>query len=68
MVNRYEKMSDEELRELAKGRNKRTGCFKNTAISAQRELWKRHHWGASECGSVDNGYIDRPIEDVQYNG
>lgn len=64
---RYSSMTDEELKELAKERNKKTGCFKKTAISAQQELWKRNHW-VSEDRTQDDGYSDRGIEDIQYNG
>lgn len=66
--NRYSSMTDEELKELAKERNKRTGCFKKTALSAQRELWNRNHWGVSDELLVDDENIDRTIEDIQYNG
>ena len=67
MASRYSAMSDAELKELAKGRNKQTGCFKKTAISAQQELWRRNHW-VSEGRMHDDGYTDRSIEDIQYNG
>lgn len=66
--NRYSSMTDEELKELAKERNKRTGCFKKTALSAQKELWNRNHWGADEDRLHDDGYTDRSIEELQYNG
>ena len=65
---RYSSMIDEELKELAKGRNKQTGCFKKTAISAQRELWNRHHWATDEDINLDDGISDRTTEDIQYNG
>lgn len=68
MTSKWEKMSDEELKEQAKQRNKRTGCFKNTAISAQVELWKRYHWGVQDSYLLDDETIDRTIEDIQYNG
>lgn len=61
---RYSSMTDEELKELAKQRNKKTGCFKRTAMIAQHELWKRNHWDI-EQDRVDE---DRDILDVQYNG
>lgn len=64
---RYSLMTDEELRELAKGRNKKTGCFKRTAISAQQELWKRHHW-VKEDRIQDDGYTEKGIEEIDYNG
>lgn len=68
MANRYEKMSDDELRELAKQRAKDTGCFKNTALAAQRELWKRTHWDTCDDIEVATAGYDRSIEDIQYNG
>lgn len=64
---RYTKMTDKELKEVAKGKNKQTGCFKKTAIAAQRELWSRNHW-IDEERLIDDGYQERSIEDVQYNG
>lgn len=64
---RYSSMTDEELRELAKGRNKKTGCFKKTAISAQQELWRRNHW-VTEDRIQDDGYTDKSIEEIDYNG
>lgn len=67
MGNRYQTMSDDELRELAKQRVKKTGCFKRTAIAAQRELWSRKHW-VDEDAIIDDGVSDRGIEDIQYNG
>ena len=63
----YEKMSDEELKELAKERVKRTGAFKKTAIKAQQELWRRSHW-ADDDGSYDDGFIERSAEEIDYNG
>lgn len=67
MATRYDKMTDEELKEEAKRRRKKDGSYTKTAISAQQELWKRTHW-TSNRASYDNGYIDRGIEDIQYNG
>lgn len=64
---RYSSMTDEELKELAKQRNKKTGCFKKTALSAQRELWNRKHW-ETEQDRICDEVIDRDIVDVQYNG
>lgn len=61
-------MTDEELKELAKERNKKTGCFKKTALSAQYELWNRNHWDMEQDRFEDDGVLDRDIVDVQYNG
>lgn len=65
--NRYERMSDDELSELAKQRVKKTGCFKKTALEAQLELWKRHHW-VSDDKWYDDGVIDLFMEDIEYDG
>lgn len=61
-------MSDEELKELAKERNKQTGCFKKTALAAQRELWNRTHWNTYDDIVVEVDGYDRSIEEIQYNG
>lgn len=66
--NRYKAMSDEELRELSKQKVKSTGCFKRTALAAQKELWERHHWNTDNSATIDDGFIDRDIDDIQYNG
>ena len=60
-------MSDEELLELAKQKTKKTGCFKKTALKAQDELWRRHHW-TDNNRTYDDGFTERPIEDIDYNG
>ena len=65
---RYELMSEDELKELAKERNKRTGCFKKTALSAQTELYRRTHWEVADPFVADEEVVDRAIEDIQYNG
>ena len=64
---RYKTMSDDELREVAKQRNKKTGSFKSTAIHAQYELYRRHQW-VHENIKTDDGYLERSIEDRDYNG
>ena len=66
MDKRYDKMSDNELRDLAKQKVKKTGLYKEFAIEAQHELWKRRHWETDD--KVLNDVIDRDIVDVQYNG
>lgn len=66
-MNRYERMSDDELTVLAKERVKATGAYKQTAIRAQRELYNRHHWTLNEA-SYDDGVIERRTEDIDYNG
>lgn len=66
-MSRYQQMSEAELKELANERNKRTGCFKQTALNAQRELYKRFHYPERHV-SLDDGYIDRRREEFDYNG
>ena len=65
--NRYEAMSDEELRELSKQKNKKNGCFSRVALAAQRELWDRKHWNTIDITEIDQ-YVDRDLNDLQYNG
>lgn len=67
MANRYTAMRDDELRELAMQRVKKTGCFKQTALAAQRELWKRKHWETNDEPDEEDVW-GRSIEDIQYNG
>ena len=67
MANRYKTMSDDELRELAKQRVKKTGCFSKVALAAQRELWSRYHWNTIDITELDD-FADRSLEDIQYNG
>ena len=38
MASRYSSMSDEELRELAKGKNKQTGCLKKQLSQHSRSF------------------------------
>lgn len=64
---RYETMSDDELRELAKQKVKKTGCFSKVALAAQRELWNRKHWNTIDATELDD-FADRDICDLQYNG
>ena len=64
---KYEQMTREQLKELAKEKYK-NGKFTKTAIAAQRELYNRSHWDIEERYVFDNGYIERDIVDVQYNG
>ena len=59
----YGSLSDEELRELAKKKYKKSGLFTKSAIRAQRELWRRNHWFVS-----DRADDERDLLDVQYNG
>ena len=66
LTKRYELMSDEELRELTKQKVKSTGIYKETAIEAQHELWKRKHWKTND--RIMNDVTDRDIVDIQYNG
>ena len=65
--NRYETMSDDELRELSKQKVKKTGCFSRVALAAQRELWNRKHWNTVDVTEFDQ-YADRDLNDIQYNG
>lgn len=65
--NRYEIMSDDELRELSKQKVKKTGCFSRVALAAQRELWNRKHWNTVDVTELDQ-YADRDLNDIQYNG
>ena len=68
-MTRYEQMTDDELRELAKQKVKKTGSFKQTALAAQRELYRRYHWETTDdVYSVLDDYVDRSVEDIQYNG
>ncbi len=68
-MNKYELMSDEELKALSLEKVKSTGLYKQTALRAQRELWNRKHWGTTDdVYSVLDDYVDRSIEDIQYNG
>lgn len=67
LLSRYEKMSDEELQELAKEKVKNTGSFKRSAIRAQQELYDRHHWAGKE-NTYDDGITERGLEDIDYNG
>lgn len=67
MADRYERMSDEELRVMAMQRTKKTGCFKKSALDAQLELWRRHHW-VDDDKWYDDGVIDLTMEDIEYNG
>lgn len=62
--NRYESMSGEELKELSKQRVKKTGCFSKVALAAQKELWKRFHWDATEQTEFDTN-SDRELNDIQ---
>lgn len=65
-MNRYKKMSVEELQKLSIEK-KKNGCYKKTAIAAQIELYKRNHYPGKEL-ELDNGYIDRTIEEIDYEG
>lgn len=67
MIDKYKTMTDDELKELAKQKNKRTGCAKMSALEAQRELWNRHHWDIRET-RPDDAVSDRSIADIDYNG
>ena len=60
---KYKQMTNDELKELANQKNKRTGNATKVALAAQRELWNRTHWETD-----DRSYEDRSIEDIQYNG
>jgi len=66
-MNRYEAMSNEELKELAKQRVKKTGCFSKVALAAQKELWKRSHWDVFDPTEFGEG-SERDLNDLQYNG
>ena len=68
MASRYATMSDDELKELAKQKVKRTGCFSKVALAAQRELWNRKHWNTYDDIVVEIRGYDQTIEDIQYNG
>jgi len=68
MASRYTTMSEDELKELAKQRVKRTGCFSKVALAAQRELWNRTHWNTYDDIVVEVDGHDRSIEEIQYNG
>ena len=65
--NRYELMSDEELRALSMQKTKKTGCFSRTALAAQRELYNRKHWEVSSPKGISSD-LDRDLSDIQYNG
>lgn len=66
-TSRYKSMSDDELRALSVERNKKTGCYKKTALAAQRELWARTHWETYDPTDIES-FEDRDICDLQYNG
>lgn len=60
---KYTQMTNDELKELANQKNKRTGSATKVALTAQQELWNRTHWETN-----DISHDDRSVEDVQYNG
>lgn len=63
----FTKLSDDELKELSKAKSKRTGCFKTSAIKAQRELWERYHWNVKRV-RISDDVVDMDVLDKQYNG
>lgn len=69
MESKYKKMSDEELKELAKQRSKTTKCYTTVALRAQKELWERVHWLQPDDNTCTDLYQNRrEISEQQYNG
>lgn len=67
-MGKYELMSNEELEALAKERYKSSGRFKTSAIRAQEELYNRRSWEVNEKTTFDDGFIERRIEERDYDG
>lgn len=64
---KLKEMTYEQLREVSLQR-KSNGSFTSKALQAQRMLWDINHWGNSKKSTIDNGYVDKNIHDIDYNG